>query len=195
MYNKDGQTGGKWEWFNYKEHIGLSYATPSNIIISDGKVWEHVETFSCSEGPTRYAIALSAINRSLNKKYGAYVATDFKVDEEARTVSIGKDSYNIVAANTKGIILSYTYQYLGGRTHNGGERLEIATYELAEPFAFDNEKLRFNTTAEAYDWLIDLFRDTFGEEVNLNKIYAGSVILDHPIFSVEDLIAERDRIL
>lgn len=193
MYNKDEQTAGKWEFFDYREFLGLEFSTPGKIVISEGKAWEHVQTFSCSEGPTHFAIALNAVNKKLRKNYSAYVSRDFAVDEESKSLSIGETNFGIVAANNKGVILSFVYDYYGGRTHNGGQHLEIATYELSEPLSFGDESLRFNTTAEAYDWLIDTFRDTFGEEVDLNKLYAGQVMLDRPIFLLSDLISERDR--
>lgn len=193
MYNNDEQTGGKWEFFDHTDYVGLSPVTPGTVIISGGKVWMHVETFSCSEGPTYFAQALSAVNKTLKRNYGAYVAHNFAVDQDTKSFSIGDTQFGIVASSTNSLKLSFISDYLGGRTHKGGQHLEVSTYKLAEPFIFDSDRLRFDSTYEAYEWLIDIFRATFGEEVNLNQIYAGLIILDQPILSIDKLIAERDR--
>ncbi len=192
LYDKKAQTGGKWV-AQTELLIGYSLSVPSRFVFEDGCAWEEIMTFSSSTGPTAFGTALDAVNRKLYKKYTPLIGRKLSFDPVRNTLTVGKTSYRVMAADQKGFVLAFTSDYItsGG---NGGQYLETGSYEPAAQVNFDGESyLRFDSETEAYDWLIDLFRDTFGEEVNLNTLYNG-VILDNPYFNISALESERDRL-
>ncbi len=193
LYRKDDLTAGKWE-LDTDEYVGFESSIPTPIVMRDGKVWNPIELFSSSTGPTAFATALSAVNTTLGKEYKVYAVRPFAVNAEDYTLTLDGRKYGILSADDTSLILSYVSKYYGGRTGNGGEDLEVGFYEKSAPLQFnDGKDLGFDSVVEAYDWLIELFRDTFGEKVNLNDIYAPHVYLDNPDFYLERLEQERDR--
>lgn len=193
LYNKDELTFGKWE-LDTNHYMGRVSILPSSIVVRDGKVWKHVELFSCSTGPSAFGTALFALNTTLKKEYNLYVGRPFSVEGEERTLVLDKFAYGITQADGEVLVLSYELEYFGGRTHNGGWELEFGYYTKTEPLRFDDGKnLRFDSTTEAYDWLIEQFEATFGEVVNLNGIF--NAILDDPYFHLSTLKAEREKFL
>lgn len=191
LYNMDGMTDGKWEDAGIL--VGFTSVTPSSIVVRDGKIWKPIHLFSSSFGPTAFSIAINAVNKKLRKEYYAYAARPFDVNVDECTLTIDEIVYGIIEADTDNLILSFVSNYVGGRT-GSGQHLEVARYEKTAPLTFDDGKnLGFDSVVEAYDWLIQLFRDTFGDSVNRNELYAPDIILDEPYFYLSALEAERDK--
>lgn len=194
LYNMDEWSNNKWE-LETEELIGFSCSTPSSIVVREGKVWTPMLLFSSATGPTAFSTAIHAINTKLNTKYYVYVVRPFKVDVENCTLVINRSKFDILTASNDNLVLSYISRYGGGRTGNGGKFLEVGFYEKSDPLALNESKdLGFDSEAEAYDWLIGQFQETFGEKVNLNMLYSPEIILDNPYFYLSSLEAERDRI-
>ena len=194
LYNMDEWSNDKWE-LETDDLMGYYHSTPSNIVVLEGKVWTPLRHFSSVYGPSAFSNALNALNTKLKTEYYVYVVRPFEVDVEEYTLMINGSKYDILTAFNDNLVLSSISEYLGGRTGNGGQYLEVGFYEKTEPLALNESKdLGFDSVTKAYDWLIGQFHETFGEKVNLNVLYSPQIILDNPYFYLSTLEAERDRI-
>lgn len=191
VYHKDELSQGKWEL--QKDLIGAWATTPSTIIIKNGKLLQIECGLDYSDGrPSDFTRALAAINTKLKTKYSPYSVCNFSIDAENGTMALNGRIYNIVGAANDSFMLGFTGEFKGGRTHNGGRFLDVTTYELCDPIDFnDGSHIAFESTAEAYDWLIALFSKTFGTMVNLNNLYAPNIIYDNPYFYLSELENEK----
>jgi len=194
LYNMDDYSNGLWEELDTHTLDGWNLPIPSTIILKEGMCWEPIRTFISNSGPTRFAIALDLIERIEQKCYNVYIKKAISTNEENLTVSIGNIEYGILFADSDRMVLSYEYPYYGGRTHNGGLEMCVAAYSLSEPLQFEGTAMTFDTETAAYDWIIGVFRDTFGESVNCNDYYNGTIILDNPMLYLSEIIAERDSL-
>lgn len=194
VYNMDDYSNGLWEELDTRTLDGWSLPMSRTIVVKDGISWEPIITFTSHSGPSCFGIALDLIERVEGKDYSVFIKKAINIDVEKLTVSIGNREYGILLADGAAMVLSYEYPYYGGRTHNGGLEMCVASYSLSEPLEFDDTAMAYDSETEAYDWLIDVFGKTFGDSVNLNDYYNGAIILTNPMFYLSDLIAERDRL-
>lgn len=186
---KDDLTNGLWE----ESEPGDGWTCPMKkiIVVRNGYCWEHIDDYSSATGPTRFAVALAALNIRLGKKFIPYIRKNISFDPDETTLSIRARKYGLLLASDSNMTIAHEGNYYGGRTHNGGINLTIATYTASAPLEFDDTTLAFDSETDAYNWLIELFRSTFGESVNLNKC-SDDIILDHPMLYLDDIIRERD---
>ncbi len=187
-YFQDDLTKGRWE----KEDaaVGQYPSTPKYIVIKEGACWEAFEP-NYNTGHAQYISAMFALNLATGKEYNVILKKDLTVDEASKTITIGSKNFELLYADSEYLVVGFKSTYQGGRTHNGGESLEISSYSLSEPFVMKDTPLAFDSLRDAYDWLIDTFRERFGESADLNK-YITSAIYDNPMVYLSDLIAERD---
>lgn len=197
LFNMDALSDGKWEQISTLR-CGGGPTSPKTLVFNDGKSWEPVREHDGTMCPTYFSVALNALNRKLGKHYAAYVSRALEFNSVENVLTTNGLSLNVIAADDNGFALSYSYDYMGGRTGVGGKELEIFKYEPADRDArdvfADPAVLCFDNDRDAYDWLIVLFHDTFGDRANLNDIYAGIAIFDNPYLNLSDLEAERDSL-
>lgn len=189
LFMKDDLTNGRWE----KSEPGDGWTCPVKqiIVVRGAYCWEHIDDCSPATGPTRFAVALAALNNRLGKNYIPYIRKNISFDPDETTVSIRGRKYGLLLASDSNMTIAHESNYYGGRTHNGGISLTIATYTASAPLEFDDTTLAFDSETDAYNWLIDFFRTTFGESADLNKCFDG-IILDHPMLRLDDIVRERD---
>lgn len=191
-FNMDDYTNGLWEKKDLRLYDGWEMPMPRRIAVIAGEYWEPIRTFSLSTGPTRFGIALDLIERVEHKDYSIYIKKKMATDDVDKTLTIGHRKYGILYADDEALVLSYEYPYYGGRTHNGGLEMIVTSYSLSDPLQFEGTVMDFDSETAAYDWIIEVFRNKFGESVNRNDYYNGVAILDYPMFYLEEIIAERD---
>lgn len=194
VYNKDDFSNGNWELFDYTAYCGWELQVPTRLVVKSGVCWSPIKTFTLVDGPLVFGMILELYNRVKEKDYQVYITRELTIDQQNKKLNIGNSTYGILHADTDSLVLAYEVSYDGGRTHNGGQHMTIGKYALSEPYTFEGTILAFNTERDAYDWLIELFRSTFGESVNLNEYTQGAIIFDNPMLSLAQLIAERDLI-
>ena len=196
LYNMDGLTAGEWESVSLEDMVGFSAVTPSVITLHAGKSWHEVAPFSESMGPSRFGMALAVLSAAHGKDYKAYTPAPAVLDVDASTLQLGVATFPLSAVSAQELTLEYVSSYSGGRTpETGGSHKEVSVYTFAATGTFDKaDALRFDTTIEAYDWLISEFSNTFGDRVNLNDYFWQWVILDNPYFYLTDLLHERDAL-
>lgn len=191
FYDRDDENDG--EFIKPEGMIGLECTMPRQLIIKEGRCWEAMKLFSPVTGPRCFCTALALVNAAENKDYNVFIKHDLVVDQSAGNLSIGSANYGILHADDNNLVLSEKYRSYKDSTHKTSEGFLICVYTLSEPFKVKGTPATFDSTKEAYDWLIELFRKNFGESVNRNDLYDGEVILDYPMFYLSDLIDERDR--
>lgn len=195
LYNKDEQSGGLWEAEDIYEQLGLSVPMPRTIVVNQGKSWEPIVTSHPTGCPTYFSTALWLVNSANKTDYEVYIARNMETDAANLILKIGAKEYNILQADEQTLTLSQQSQYWVGRTGNGGMQLFVATYTLSEPIIFDDGDIKeFADERDAYNWLIELFRDTFGESVNENLYRHGQVTFDQSMIYLSDLVKERDEL-
>lgn len=177
-YQKDDLTGDDWEKFDYREYDGFSIPGPDMIVVKDGKMYTRIKSWP----PTRFSTALGLLISVgvVNRDCDILISRDYDLDESSITVAGRK--LNIKNIKKGKMWLTTIENYYGGRTGNGGQNLYVMTYEIGG--SYKNECCRFESIEEAYTWVIEAFRERFGEEVNLNNYTGGMAILDQPMFNV-----------
>lgn len=196
-YYKNESTNGN--WVKYGNNIdGLGSFNPEVIVIKDGKCWATMESWSCSRGPSMFSIALELIDLSKHEDYYVLISKDLQIDDADKTLSIGKGKFGLLHADDNCLVLtkeSKTLHYEDGNLLES-KHLQIGSFKLSAPFKTPTGRITkiFDTEEDAYDWIIALFREYFGESVDRNQFYGGRVIYTDPMFGVEDLIRERERL-
>ncbi len=190
-YYKSGSTNGKWKKVG-DDLDGFDGFDPSKIVIKGGNCWRKMKSFYSAYGPTDFSVALDLIYRAKHESYDVLISENLQLDEAGKTLLIGKAEYGLLYADDNSMVISRESKSVGAEDKDW---IEIASFKLSAPFETQGTPMIFETATEAYDWIIALFREYFGESVDRNKFYGGSVILDKPMFGVEDLIEERDRIV
>lgn len=190
-YRKDDLTGDDWEQYDYTEYDGLSIPGPDIIVVKDGKMYTRINRWSSSYGPTRFSTALGLLIKTgvVNRDWDILISRDYDLDESSITVAGTK--LNIKNIKKGKMWLTTIENYYGGRTGNGGQDLYVMTYDIGG--SYKNECYRFDSIEEAYIWVIEAFRDRFGEEVNLNNYTGGMAILDQPMFNAGMIEDELQR--
>lgn len=192
IYRKNSLNDGKWTIVE-DQLIGYQTPTPLMLVIQDGKIYKRLRELQLSYIPgSAFATALGAVNKKLHKEYDVFASWPYSIDEREHTFSIGGTEYGILAADSKNLMLSFLSNYTSST--GDGQILHISTYRPAADLKVGKgDNLAFDSVVEAYDWLIETFRNTFGEKVDLNKLYP--VILDQPYFYLSGLEKERERFL
>lgn len=187
-YMKDGLTGDAWEKFDFTEYYGGGVPGPDLIVVKDGKMYTPITRWSSAYGPTRFSTGLAFLIRAgvVGRGCEILISRDYDLGENHITVS-GTD-LSIKNIKDGKMWLSTITEYLGGRTGEGGQQLYVMTYDMGD--CYKDECCRFDSIEEAYAWLIEAFREHYGEEVNINDYTGGMVILDRPMFNVGMLEAE-----
>lgn len=194
VYNQDDKTGGLWETVDLDDVVGLNIPMSRTIVINEGKSWEPIVSSYPTGCPTHFSTALWLVNSEKKTDYKVYIARPMDTDAENLILTIGAKEYNILQADERTLAISEQSPYWGGRTGNGGMHLFVSTYTLSEPITFDGNIKEFDCERDAYDWLIEQFRDTFGESVNQNLYTHGQAIFAQPMEYLSDLVKERDEL-
>lgn len=196
-YYKDESTDDNWE--KYGDGVdGLESFKPKIIVIKDGNCWTTMSSWSCALGPTMFSIALDLIDRGKHEDYYVLISKKLQIDDADKTLSIGKGKFGLLHADDNCLVLSEeskTLYYEDGNLLEG-KSMDIGSFKLSAPFETPTGRITkiFDTEEDAYDWIIALFREYFGESVDRNQFYGGRVIYTDPMFGVEDLIRERERL-
>lgn len=192
LFYMDKTTDGKWEKIT-EILCGYESHTPGRVIINDGKLWTPMSVFSLSSGPTRFATALWAVNLKTKSNYSVYITRPFELDTEERILTINDKKFGVIAADKEELTLSYESGYITGGTNETGKWLDVTSYKLSEPLVFNEGKdLAFDSDKEAYDWLIEIFEEVFGESVDLNSLQKN-IIFDNPYLYLSELKEERGK--
>lgn len=181
-YLKDDRTGDGWEKFDYRLMDGFSIPVPHLLVFKEGKVYTPLYRWHSAYGPTRLSTALALLARKGVVKQDAEVliSRGFTLGESAMNVS-GRD-YKVKNINVGKIWLTSSDKYVGGRTGNGGQHLYVTTFNIGSDYA-DNW-YRFDSVEDAYAWVIEAFKEHYGDEVNLNDYTGGAIIFDNPTFNI-----------
>lgn len=195
-YKKESTNG---NWVKYGDGVeGLDSFRPQIIVIKDGNCWTTMASWSCALGPTMFSIALELIDRGKHEDYYVLISKKLQIDDTDKTLSIGKGKFGLLCADDNHLVLSNEETTIQRQDGNllEGKRLQIGSFKLSAPFETPTDRITkiFDTEEDAYDWIIALFREHFGESVDRNQFYGGRVIFTDPIFGVEDLIRERERL-
>lgn len=196
-YYKDESTDDNWE--KYGDGVdGLESFSPAIIVIQNGNCWTTMKWLYSASGPTMFSIALELIDLGKHEDYYVLISKKLQIDDADKTLSIGKGKFGLLCADDNHLVLSKeskTLHYEDGNLLEG-KSLQIGSFKLSAPFETPTDRITkiFDTEEDAYDWIIALFREYFGESVDRNQFYGGRVIYTDPMFGVEDLIRERERL-
>lgn len=193
VYRKDDLTGDGWEKFDYGLMEGFSIPVPHRFVFKEGKVYAPLATWDCAYGPARLSMALALLARKGVVKQDAevLVSRGFTLGESAMTVS--DRDYKVKNIKDGKIWLTSSDKYAGGRTGNGGQHLYVTTFNIGSDYA-DNW-YRFDSVEDAYAWVIEAFKEHYGDEVNLNDYTGGAIIFDKPTFNVSMIELELQMYL
>lgn len=190
-YNKDDRTGGDWEKYDYRELIGGSIPGPDLIVVKDGKMYTPIERWSSAYGPTHFSTGLGLLIKKgvVERGREVLISREYNLGESSITVS----GTQLCIKNIKNgkMWLTTISEYAGGQTGNGGQHLYVMTYNMGN--SYTDECYRFDSIEDAYTWVIDAFRENFGEEVNLNYYTDGMAWLDQPMFNVSMIEEELQK--
>lgn len=186
-YRKDAQTNGEWELYDWTEYIGGSVPGPRFMSVMDGKIYTEITRWSSAYGPTHFSTALGLLiqKKVVNRDWPVLISREYELTESSITVD--GNLLNIKNIKEQTMWVSIVEEYWGGRTGEGGHHLYLMSYNMGDQI---ENAYRFDTIEEAYTWVIGLFREHFGEEVNLNHYTDGMAILDRPMFDAGMIEAE-----
>lgn len=192
-YLKDDRTGDGWEKFDYRLMDGFGIPVPHLLVFKEGKVYTPLAKWHSAYGPTRFSTALALLAKKgvVKKDAEVLISRGFTLGESAMTVS-GRD-YKVKNINVGKIWLTSSDKYVGGRTGNGGQHLYVTTFNIGADYG-DNW-YRFDSVEDAYAWVIESFKEHYGDEVNLNNYTGGAIIFDNPTFNVGMLELELQMYL
>ena len=192
MYKRQEGDGSAWEYVS-DTFDGRRSPLTHRLIFIDGRVWDGVPSHKATGEPTAFSLALDAVNRKLYTSYFPMAGDEARFDAVRNTLRIGSVTFTVFAADFEGLTLGFISDYVSA--DGAGQMLDVAHYRIDAYQIDDGERdLWFESTVDAYDWLIGLFSDTFGEKVNLNTLYSG-VVFDDPYFYLSRLVEERDEIM
>ncbi len=186
-YQNDGLSGGKWELME-DVYDGVDTSLPKAIVFVYGECCVPFQLWRNS-GPHPLALAWDAYQAVVGRSISLLLGCEFKLTgDDGRNFMIGDRTYAIECMSHNKFTLSYRSTFLGGRTGNGGETLELARYvENAKAFDLEENVLVFRSEREMCIHVIALLREQFGEEINLNDIYSPEIIYDEPIIRISEL--------
>ncbi len=193
-YTMDDLTKGKWVYLGIMD--GGSLLAPESLCFSKGSLYTPLVLFKSYCGPTMFSAFLSKYCRAIGRSLSVFIRRDYDIDMSSGRMRIGAGEFDFVGMNQDGMVLTYESVYTGGRTQNGGKNLEVSHYELADiDISDDSRILRFDSVGEAYQWLIDVCTDTFGESIDMNE-GQNDVIYDHGVINIsylEDEMRQREK--
>ena len=177
-------------WTNIDGGILGDSPLPSTIILKEGTCWESMKLFRSSSGPSKFAVVLDLIYRTDGKDYKVFIKKDISIDETTSTITLGSSKFYLLLADEMNLVIYPDYN----KAYDEGDGcyVPIGNYSTSEPFEIKGRPVAFDSTKDAYDWIIDAFRDKFGESVDRNKYYQGEIVLEQPMLYLSDLISERD---
>ena len=160
-FYRGSRTDGRWELPDVAFAPSRSWNdTPKNMYISEGCVWEPSETvftyYFYSANP--FNTALAQINEKLGTNYKVFVNRPVEFDSETSKLKVGKLEFDVLAAKDGKLTLAEKEILYGG-----GEDLDIYCYEWIDETInmLSEDLMKFNSSTEAYDWLIDLYTKNF----------------------------------
>lgn len=189
-FDKSEFTKDKWVDITDELYVGWGSCTPSTIIIQDGNVYTDYEMYNPSTGPSVIGTIWNAYLYTTGKKYSLHLYQDFSINDPDNTVSIGHANYTVLGITPKSFQLEYISRYEGGKGGLGGFIKEVNTYSVDENGGLSKDALVYDSEKSLVKDVIARCRETFGDVVDLNKVYEGMVIYDNPelaIFNLDDV--------
>lgn len=178
----------KWKEFDLSEMIGGDTPGPSSLLVKEGKIYTPLVTFSCATGPTRICMAMYALGVAgkIDGDRPVMIKREYTLSGNKLTIN-GEDLY--VKNQKEGSLwLSAIIGTIQGGEATEGSDLYVMKYDET---AIPGEFYKFDNVDAVYNWVLEAFRETFGEEVNLNKYLTGA-ILDNPMLTTSEIKQELD---
>ncbi len=183
--NNDG-----WVEQNFYDWVGISVPAPTDITIYNGCTWQPLELFSVSTGPSELSMPLYAYRRVTGFDKEFYVAAPVDFDAENRTIKTDRYTYEVELANQETLKLIHISEYAGGIGGKGGQDKFNMTFKRKDLSLPDLDKILFYESArEAKLAIVEMLREEFGDEFNLNDYLAGQVKLDNPMVDLNAIEA------
>lgn len=194
LYDQNSLTNGSWKEVDLTEYLGWSPSQPGVMIFEDGKLYtEYTEIFNLSSGPSALCRVWAVYEYATGQDFSLFLARAFRIDDDDNTIEISRHGLSsIVGLSSGGFILEQISRYEGGESGNGGWHKEVTVYGAVKKENLDKNILSYETEQELVKAVIERVRSKFGDVVNLNSVYSGTIIFDRPdkqIYNLDEIAA------
>lgn len=186
VYISDSQND--WTWEERGPVLGGDPAITGDIVISRGKVFipPYFGSFCLGGNPISYVWYSYVKDTGTDTKL--FVNCPYTYTSDKFLLNIYTRDFVVKSFTDTDLVFLCESTYDGGRTHQGGKELEVICYKRDKPIVFDGvEAVAFESDPECYRYILRLAREHFGNEIDQNKIYAGSAILENPIIKLDEV--------
>lgn len=175
----------KWKEFDASSWDGLWPATPNMIVFHNGKVLTPLVLFS-SAGPNPLCIPWEKYVEKTGKKLHLYIGREVDFNESNNTIVVGDNEYDLLKFKANEIVISSISSYITAGTDKGGERMEWRYYAPVDHTDLDEATdICFSSKREAYQFIIDRCRETFGDKLPISPNTPNEQVIDF------DLLQQR----
>lgn len=187
-YRKNQQTQGEWA-LDTEVYFGGGNPFPSRMVLDHGEVWTDFELFDSSVGPHPLMLPLKAYEKLTGKPVNLYMRSKLAYDADTRSIVLNSQEYALESLAGDLLVLSTVSSYTSSA--GDGDLMYVGEFLVSDEAVkfVDGRDFGFESEKELYVWAIALLRGTFGDEINLNEIFAPDVILDDPIVNLDYLEA------
>lgn len=193
LFDQSILTNGNWNYVDLTFLDGYSVTAPATIVLQDGKAYTTYSTFSSATGPTLIGTVWDALQYSKREKKTLCLARKFElVETDGKfNVIIGKATFELQGLTKDSFQLAHISKYLGGESKQGGFHKEITIHRAVSHEAVSPDVVEYETETELIKDVVAQAKARFGNTLNLNELYKGSVIFDNP----ERYVINLDNVL
>lgn len=184
-YEKFGDNSA-WKEFDFSEYIGGSVPGPSSLLIRDGRIFTPLVTFSSLTGPTRLSMAIYILGAVGKIDKNRIFMVDRDYDLSGNRLTLNSEELYVKNQKRSFLWLSAMSEIIRGDSK--GFWLYVLKYNETAPEEF----YEFDNVEAVYTWVLEAFRERFGEKVNLND-YQSIAILDYPMLTADEIEQELER--
>lgn len=177
-----------WKWRIAEDGISGGTPAPTVMILKEGKCWNSYPWKESLSGSTRFGTVLRIINQTSRKDYTVFTKRPIEINENENILTVSDYKFRILFADGNNLVL---HTYIENST-SAMQFLDICKYTISAPFEIKGTPMAFDSIKDAYDWIIEYFKNNFGESINLNDYSDGSYDYTYPMVYLSDLISERD---
>lgn len=169
---------------------GAIVPSPGSITIHNGCTWQPLSLSSSTGLPGPLSMPFYAYCRVTGFNKAFYVASPVEYDSVNGTFKMGKYTYDVESVTKETLKLVNIGEYQGGIDGKGGKHRFDLTFKRQELSLPDLDKiLFFDSELEAKLTMLEMIREQFGDEFNLNDYLGGHIILDHPMVNLNEIEA------
>ncbi len=170
--------------------VGRMLMTPYTITFQDGEVFVPMYISTPSGRYAEFGILMLAYEIATHKTLNFYSRGKIDKDLLMRRINIGDTELYIHSFSGNDFVLSNTSEYWGGTYQNGGKTLEVTYYNLTDEILdLGGKDIVFDSHKECLQYILDICRERFGDEVDVNKIFTDRILTIH-VYNFDELAKE-----